>query len=557
MQSTPLHVPNFDGLFRSHLRNLHPNFLLQPEMFQMSERRKAYKTGKVRALYSRADFHDALMPRQHTAQSIEFDMRQWVELRRGLAFVCAAAGLGKTSAVANLFNLYNPLEQRLIYCSDTTENRDEFLKKVDPSKVFVIPSNAEIITKHYPEFDTKVRARMAKLYSAQNYVQRTLKEVLASMGFLADGARNAAIEAEHEFVSDQLVNRTKHLVMTSAKFKAIRTFSRNGWVLDEASVFIDEPKLFELSPIPVGEVYRVYGQDREIKGRIGFVPDFDVLRAMNICYLSTEPNVGMEMRRLGLPHMCIGEAEKVFDAGLTVAVVDSTSGYKERDAEIVKAVRHHWDGVFISNRWPDAADENHVSVKGSNEYIGEDSVTMLTMPSAIMIAETMACYDLREEDAIRLILTNQFNQAVCRSVGLRNVTGEVCCLAIVSEKIFQYLDPLVVTTEVFTKGSYQRARNPSNRFATLLDHLFQWKPTTALGKVPDGQRSAFLTELDFRLTAGNGSVDLKTMESGWSADISFKTMLKLVEGAGYTVEVGRPADSSLGSRGYWVSRTLH
>lgn len=547
-----------DSLFRKHLHNLNPNLGgLAPDDFLMTERRTTYRHSSARALYSRADFYDALAQRRHSKESITLQMKEWIQLRGGLAVVQASAGLGKTTAGVELFRHYQPTEHRLVYCADTSKNRDAFAALLDPAAVFVVPSNAELISRHYPEHSKKVRSAIEKLYSDKGYTRRSMKELIASMNFLNDAQRNAAIEAEHVEISNQLLNRTKHLIMTSAKFKALREFSRNGWVLDKAHVFIDEPGVFELSAPPVGQTYRVYGKEHAIEERGTFSPDFEQLREMSLCYLSTEPNVGLEIKKLGLRLMEIGAPEKCFDAGLTVAIVESTSGMRGRDADIVQTIKRHWDGPFIANRFEDETVENHVSVKGSNDYIGVDTVTMLTMPPPALIAEAMACYGLVEDDAIALILTNQFNQSVCRSVGLRNVSGQTKCLAIVSEKMVAYLKPLVVTTNVFSKGGYKRARNPQNPFTALLDDLYDWTPTTSLAMVSDKMKDAFLTELGFRLTAGGGVMDLKAMEADWANEMHLRTMIKLVEDAGFAVTEKQVRFGNERVRQYLVSRVLH
>ena len=283
-----------------------------------------------------------------------------------------------------------------------------------------------------------------------------------------------------------LMESGQHLVMTTKKFEYAVSFGTDETFINDI-IYTDEVYQGMLTHIPKNTVITVYaGAVVELEATVSI--NHARLLKLKRCLITVEDNIVHELNHLKFPFKRISKPVKTYDPNLEIAIVRSTSSNPRSDnpndnkiSDIFNGLKKiHGDNVtIISDGLSESGcKDNHTSTKGQNNHSNGNNIAIMSYPSPQELACAIFCTGLDEEKAIRLIMSDKFNQAVGRNMGYRNKVngvpskGDNHCLVVMPKNL--YLDMHNVTNKV-TRVSHWNSTNRSKKLTEDNRSLFHFR----------------------------------------------------------------------------------
>ena len=422
-----------------------------------------------RVFYSPSEFQQAvshkLEPWEEWADNTEGKIRELIgnQLNIGAvtnthnfkAVIHTNAGCGK-SRLMQRFAHDNPLKQRYIFTFHTKDNLNSFVRHCSSngSELQVILGNEELVV-NYREFSVEekkaIKSAFGQLYANhahEKVKRRGFKRVIKSLPFLSRDI-DALMEA-YQQNRDNIYQRDKHLVMTTAKFKSLIEYSFEKGLFLSDVIFQDEMTLGEFEDFESKSGATVWNQSWDMPTN-DFPKYKQYVKRLRMCFLTAELAPVLELKHQGLKPEVICQPHHYLEPNLEVLLVPSTTNDPANPVRkyITQQAEQYFDEVIV-----DAAgsDVNHVNSKGRNNLKVKKLCVIVADPHPSRIAMTMTCTGLTEAEAHTLLMSDAANQGVGRNAGYRWQQGQQC-LMIVPHR--QWLSMHNVTPNVFSYDTWK------------------------------------------------------------------------------------------------------
>lgn len=371
------------------------------------------------------------------------------------AVIHTNAGRGK-SRLMQRFAHDNPLKQRYIFTFHTKDNLDSFVKHCSDNgdELQEILGNEGLVINHRNFSDEEkktIKSAFSKLYdknASEKVKRKGFKRVIKSLPFLSRDI-DALMEA-YQQNRDNIYQRDKHLVMTTAKFKSLIEYSYEKGLFLSDVIFQDEMTLGEFTEFENQDCVTVWGKSWGMPYN-DFPKYKQYVKRLRMCFMTAELAPVLELKHRGLKPEVICQPHHYLEPSLEVLLVPSTKN-KPTDPSrkyITQQAEQYFDEVIV-----DAAgsDVNHVNSKGRNNLKVRKLCVIIADPHPSRIVMAMKCTGLTEAEAHTLLMSDTANQGVGRNTGYRWQEGQQC-LMIVPHR--QWLLMHNVTPNVFSFDTWK------------------------------------------------------------------------------------------------------
>lgn len=220
----------------------------------------------------------------------------------------------------------------------------------------------------------------------------------------------------------------------------------------EAAVAITEAKKFDTVTLTTNHEYGLPDASNEdiydVNGRVWTVHAKEWTQAArSTLVLTTEALPTAVIKNIGGWNVteldCPNIAKSVFEVRASRSVIS-----KNLDKCVLDARANHTAGrtlYAIGNKIAHLVDSNtHHSAKGSNAYIGQDIVQLISPfpPAAVEKLEAINAW-LDTDIAVRLAHVDQFNQTAGRNLGFRATDPEPAHILLINDRIWTQLAPVI------------------------------------------------------------------------------------------------------------------
>ncbi|AOW76006.1 hypothetical protein A3Q34_03515 [Colwellia sp. PAMC 20917] len=428
-----------------------------------------------RLLFSPKEYQQALAHQpiawKDWAKSIEDKLRNLI--RNGFDFKAIMhtnAGRGK-SRLLQRFAQGDPNTQRYVFNFHTNKNMQSFIKNCTKLGVElqVIYGNAELVKKHRDFSDDELIAitrTFSKAYDKQSSPKirkQSFKTIITSLPFLKDDTDNLMEKFQQN--RDAINDTSKHLVMSTAKFKALVEYGFDSRLFVKDVIFQDEMTLGEFT-LTKDAAVNVWGKPRHIPDNE--TPHYvQYIKRLRMCFLTAELAPVLEMKHQDYQPTIICEPHHEYEPNLEVLMVqktnnDKTHGKSARE-RLTEQASDYFDAVIVDGV---GHDDNHVSSKGRNNLNVDKLCVIISDPHPKRIALAMASTGLDEDEAHVLLMSDTANQSVGRNTGYRH-SGNQQCLLIMQHN--RWLAMHNITSNVYRYSSWIAA----SRGAKLSDKAKQ------------------------------------------------------------------------------------
>lgn len=390
-----------------------------------------------RLLFSPREYQQALAHQPITwndwAEPIEDKLRNLMQYGLNFkAIMHTNAGRGK-SRLLQRFAGDNPSKQRYVFNFHTNKNMQSFIAhcKRLGIELQVIYGNAELVKLHrdFTTDEAEVITRaFSKPYDKQASPQvkrQSFRAIITSLPFLKDDIDD--LMEKYQQNRDAVNQTNKHLVMSTAKFKALIEYGFDGNLFVSDVIFQDEMTLGEFTATKDASV-TVWSKPRHI-------PDNEhpryvqYIKRLRMCFLTAELAPVLEMKHQGYRPTIICEPHHEFETNLEVLMVkktdnDKTHGQSARE-KLTEQASSYFDAVIVDGV---GHEFNHVSSKGRNNLNVDKLCVIISDPHPKRIALAMASTGLDEDEAHVLLMSDTANQSVGRNTGYRGSSNQQCLL---------------------------------------------------------------------------------------------------------------------------------
>ena len=421
-----------------------------------------------RVFYSPSEFQQAvshkLEPWEGWADKTEGKIRELIGNQLNIGAVMNAhnfkavihtnAGRGKSRLMQH-FAHDNPLGQRYIFTFHTKDNLNGFIRRCSGSgELQVILGNEELVLSHRGFSDEEMKAiksAFSKLYNknAHEKVKRKgFKRVIKSLPFLSNDI-DALMEA-YQQNRDNIYQRDKHLVMTTAKFKSLIEYSFEKGLFLSDVIFQDEMTLGEFTDFENKDSVTIWNQSWEMPDN-DFPKYKQYVKRLRMCFLTAELAPVLELKYQGFKPEVICQPHHYLEPNLEILLVPSTKNDPANPVRkyITQQAGRYFDEVIVD---AGGSDVNHVNSKGRDNLKVKRLCVIVADPHPSRIAMAVSCTGLTEAEAHTLLMSDAANQGVGRNTGYRWLQGQQCLMIVPNR---QWLSMHNVTPNVFSYDTWK------------------------------------------------------------------------------------------------------